>query len=227
MKNLNLEFPTSAIIEYFLTLGRTWRAALKQSTALSNSPDKLNNTPRPIWKQTQKHIGHIQHAVHSILLETQIDQITNPKIHLFHIPQCSIQNRNVHISVLNGALWDMEQVHSGTCEIGVFKWTEFNFKNNFRNFFKCLPVNRHLLLLDVVERLWGKTAELLYEGTCKGRKGLTQWSLDDVAEILTHWPLGDLDVILKIQFSILFYWLVSSDALLIDNSLRWMPWDWW
>ena len=34
-------------------------------------------------------------------------------MHLFHIAQCSIQNRNVHISVLNGALWDMEQVHSG------------------------------------------------------------------------------------------------------------------
>ena len=34
--------------------------------------------------------------------------------------QCSIQNRNVHISVLNKALWDMEQVHSGICEIGLF-----------------------------------------------------------------------------------------------------------
>ena len=43
---------------------------------------------------------------------------TNAKMHLFHIPQCSIQNRNVHISVLNGALWDMEQVHSGICELG-------------------------------------------------------------------------------------------------------------
>ena len=30
-------------------------------------------------------------------------------MHLFHIPQCTIQYRNVHISVLNGALWDMEQ----------------------------------------------------------------------------------------------------------------------
>ena len=39
-------------------------------------------------------------------------------MHLFHISQCSIQNRNVHISVLNGALWDMEQVHSGICELG-------------------------------------------------------------------------------------------------------------
>ena len=40
-------------------------------------------------------------------------------LHLFHIPQSSIQNRNVHISVLNGGLWGMEQVHSGICEIGL------------------------------------------------------------------------------------------------------------
>ena len=37
---------------------------------------------------------------------------------MFHISQCSIKNRNVHIAVLNGALWDMEQVHYGICEIG-------------------------------------------------------------------------------------------------------------
>ena len=43
---------------------------------------------------------------------------TSPIMHLFHIPQCSIQNRNVHIAVLNGALWDLEQVHSGICELG-------------------------------------------------------------------------------------------------------------
>ena len=41
---------------------------------------------------------------------------------LFYIPQCSIQNRNVHISVLSGALWDMEHVHSAICEIGLFIW---------------------------------------------------------------------------------------------------------
>ena len=40
---------------------------------------------------------------------------------------------------------------------------------------------------------------------------------------LTHWPLGDLDAILKLQSSILFYWLVSSHHLMIDNALRWMP----
>ena len=26
----------------------------------------------------------------------------------------------MYISVLNGALWDMEQVHAGICEIGLF-----------------------------------------------------------------------------------------------------------
>ena len=35
---------------------------------------------------------------------------------------------------------------------------------------------------------------------------------------LTHWPLGDLDVILKMEFSILFYWLVTSDLLMIMAS---------
>ena len=39
-------------------------------------------------------------------------------MHLFHIPQCTSQNRNMQISVLNGALLDMEQVHCGICEFG-------------------------------------------------------------------------------------------------------------
>ena len=34
------------------------------------------------------------------------------KVYLSPIPQCTIQNRNVHISVLNGALWD---IWTGTC----------------------------------------------------------------------------------------------------------------
>ena len=36
------------------------------------------------------------------------------------IPQCTIHNRNVCISVLNSALWDMGQVHCGICEMGLF-----------------------------------------------------------------------------------------------------------
>ena len=53
-------------------------------------------------------------------------------MHLFHIPECSIQNRNVHISVLNGAFWYMEQVHSGICEIGLFKCASISY-HDYRN----------------------------------------------------------------------------------------------
>ena len=42
-------------------------------------------------------------------------------MHLFYIPECTIQNRNVHISVLNGAFWDMEQVHTRICEIDLIR----------------------------------------------------------------------------------------------------------
>ena len=48
---------------------------------------------------------------------------------LFHITQCTIQNRNVHISVLNGALWDMEPVHCGIC--GIFL-LDINISNQFK-----------------------------------------------------------------------------------------------
>ena len=44
---------------------------------------------------------------------------------------------------------------------------------------------------------------------------------------LTHWFLGDLDAIIKkikVSFSMLFYWLVSSD-LCYDNTVRWMARD--
>ena len=48
----------------------------------------------------------------------QLSWFTNPGMYLFHIPQRNIQNRNVHISALNVALWDMKHVYSGICEIG-------------------------------------------------------------------------------------------------------------
>ena len=38
---------------------------------------------------------------------------TNPAMHFFHTPQYTIQNRSVHIAVLNGALWDVGQEHCG------------------------------------------------------------------------------------------------------------------
>ena len=44
-----------------------------------------------------------------------------PEYTCFYIPQCSIQNRDVNISVLNGALRDMAQMHSGICETGLLE----------------------------------------------------------------------------------------------------------
>ena len=40
-------------------------------------------------------------------------------MHMSHIPQCTIQNRNVHIPILIGVLWDMGQMHCGICEFGL------------------------------------------------------------------------------------------------------------
>ena len=40
-------------------------------------------------------------------------------MHLSHIPQYTIRNSNVHIYVLNGALWDIGQVHYGIHETGL------------------------------------------------------------------------------------------------------------
>ena len=60
----------------------------------------------------------------------------------FHIQQCSIQNRYVHISVLNSALWDMEKVHSGICELGWFcnnlDENKIIFPSNFRGYRKIV-----------------------------------------------------------------------------------------
>ena len=43
-------------------------------------------------------------------------------MHLFHIPQGTIKNNNLHISVLNGALWGMEKVVCGIAKF-LHYWT--------------------------------------------------------------------------------------------------------
>ena len=57
--------------------------------------------------------------ISATVMEVRVRQnkFTNSNVHLSYIPQYTIQNRNVHISVLNGALWDMGQVYCGICEI--------------------------------------------------------------------------------------------------------------
>ena len=91
------------------------------------------------WSRWLAETIQILRRMDNVILYFRIIAITgnwpnsiNPRMHLFHIPQCSILNRNVHSSVLNGALWAMEHVHSGICEFGLF-----------------LPVNRLFALPDL------------------------------------------------------------------------------
>ena len=56
-----------------------------------------------------------------------IDQLTNPTMHLSPIPQCTIQYRNMHISVMNAALWDMGQVNFWICEFGLLDLHMLNY----------------------------------------------------------------------------------------------------
>ena len=51
----------------------------------------------------------------SLWVESQIFELTNPTVN--HTPQCTIKKMNVHISVLNGALWDKGQVHYWICNL--------------------------------------------------------------------------------------------------------------
>ena len=39
---------------------------------------------------------------------------------MFHIPHFPVYNKNVHISVLDRTLWDVEQAHLRICEIALF-----------------------------------------------------------------------------------------------------------
>ena len=59
-----------------------------------------------------------RHRVHYdvTIMRRRADNRPIPWISQFHIPQYTIQKRNVHISALNGALWDMRQ-----CIVGLVR----------------------------------------------------------------------------------------------------------
>ena len=73
-----------------------------------------------LWDDYLVHCGMCELVLlhPSLSCGMQLTLYTNPRMRLFQIPQCSIQNRNVRTSVLNAAMWDVEQVHFGICEIG-------------------------------------------------------------------------------------------------------------
>ena len=83
-------------------------------------PSSLTNVMRPIkWRShllttTLKTLSPLTNRY-----RPQKTNITHSTMHLFHFPQCNIQSRNMHISVLTDALWDMGEMHHGNCDIGL------------------------------------------------------------------------------------------------------------
>ena len=83
------------------------------------------------WGKSLKFPTKIQrpiHLTHMFFLVLRTLHVCYPseRINHFHksqnaaaaCAQCSTQNTNVHVSVLNGEFWDMEQVCSEICELG-------------------------------------------------------------------------------------------------------------
>ena len=64
-------------------------------------------------------------------------------MHLSHTPQCTILNKNVHIFVMNGALWEMGQVYCRISELGQF-WIQ-QCRGQIRTFNKHWSHKRHLM----------------------------------------------------------------------------------
>ena len=57
-------------------------------------------------------------------MDRELTRLTNPTVHLSHIPHCTVQNRIVHTSILNDVLWDIGQGHCGICDIGLLLTTK-------------------------------------------------------------------------------------------------------
>ena len=63
----------------------------------------------------------------SLFQRVQETNLTNPKLHRLLVPQFIIQNKIVHISVLNGTLWDKGHVQCGICELAPFPKSQLLF----------------------------------------------------------------------------------------------------
>ena len=88
----------------------------------------------------------------------------------------------------------------------------------------CLWVSYFTYFLQENARnIWPSTWNVFATTTCRTRCVGTNpgniWNAEWRGKCLTHWPPGDLDVIMNIQYSILFYCWLSSDLLMI------LPWD--
>ena len=77
------------------------------------------------WKNTKTNPSYT-YVIFFLVLRTLHVCYPRERINHFHksqnaaaaCAQCSIQNTNVHVSVLDGEFWDMKQVCSEICELG-------------------------------------------------------------------------------------------------------------
>ena len=92
-----------------------WRGALMFSLICAWINGWVNNREAGDFR---RHRGHYDVNVMSLEYSVYISN-RSPTMYLSQTPQCTIQNRNVYISVLNGAFWAMEQVQCGICEFGL------------------------------------------------------------------------------------------------------------
>ena len=76
------------------------------------------------------------------------------------------------------------------------------------------PVTRKMFPFDDVIMIYSYLLRHVARQPCSWHSSNYEVSVTG----LTHWPLGDLNAILKMEFSILFFWLVSWDFLMIMPS---------
>ena len=119
----------------------------------------------------------------------QLTKFRNPRMNLFHIPQCSIQNRSVHISILKGALWDMGQVHSRIFETG-----PYNHETIFNSYiFLALSQNAYLYQLKTLISVFYYRTWIWWWGIlCFASK---KWWSNDVDRLVNNFSI-DLHAII-------------------------------
>ena len=84
----------------------------------------MNKSYSPSWYIPDKTSDINGICINNTRHVDQYSNLTNPSMHQFHIPQCTIQNRNVHISVLNGALWEWNWYIVGFVNKVNCNWTQ-------------------------------------------------------------------------------------------------------
>ena len=89
-------------------------------------------------------------------------------MHLPHIPQCTIQNRNVHIFVLNGASWDKGQVHCGICAFQRILLHQTSTPTIYTSPYSLMLTLIDPMLSSMTLMLWGHSPGDTVRWTCRG-----------------------------------------------------------